>query len=397
MQRDNPTHLADATPVAWHRLAEPQTDQYDTQVTLDLARQNGYMRQPVEESPTWLGSQVALRDDGTYFPESCRLAPVDHPNIQRAADLLRQWSTVFIQCQQLLDSVCLFLDANISPDTDGGSICGPGTRGFGTIAATVNSAVGLAEAVVHEMGHHKLRALGVDMESAERLITNAPEELFQSPIRYDSQRPMTAVLQAQYSYTYVSALDIHIYQAPGVPERYRRSAAQSLSVNLPKLAFGREVISTHAETDAAGAAFLAGYFAWLDGVIETGFAILDESGIAPVPFAHPLEPPAAPSPQPAAAVVAPLPRPCRRQGVIAHHMVDEQVLYCPDQSAGYALNPSAAQVWELCDGRHTVEAMCQVLGARLGCTKPEVLTELRGDIEAAIAQFEEQDLLESIG
>ena len=69
----------------------------------------------------------------------------------------------------------------------------------------MNHHAGFAEALVHELGRtHKPRALGVGVETAERLVTNPSGQLHPSPIRYDCLRPMTAVVHAQDSYTYIA-------------------------------------------------------------------------------------------------------------------------------------------------------------------------------------------------
>ena len=139
--------------------------------------------------------------------------PLDHPNVAQGAALLRLWPEVLAQFVSLTDTVSLFLDAQTMDDCVVGSICGQGAEGFGSIAATVNHHAGFAEALVHEMAHHKLRALGIQFDGADRLILNSPEQLFPSPIRYDCLRPMTAVVHAQYSYTYIIQLDLKILQA----------------------------------------------------------------------------------------------------------------------------------------------------------------------------------------
>ncbi|MFX6277450.1 HEXXH motif-containing putative peptide modification protein, partial [Acinetobacter baumannii] len=71
---------------------------------------------------------------------------------------------------------------------------------FGAIHVTIDNVAGCAQALVHEMAHHKLRARGISIETAQRLIANPPSQRCASPIRKDRARPMTAVFHAQYSF-----------------------------------------------------------------------------------------------------------------------------------------------------------------------------------------------------
>jgi hypothetical protein len=268
-------------------MAEPQSDQYDSRVTLAFAQGTGYRRREPGGSPSFLDGRVALRPGTEFFPMGCVPAPPDHPNVALGEALLRLWPEVHSQFVALVDTVSLFLDPQVEDDCVIGSICGPGAEGFGSIAATVNHHVGFAEALVHELAHHKLRALGVGVETAERLVTNSSGQLHPSPIRYDCLRPMTAVVHAQYSYTYIAALDLKIVHAPATPpQRARRIAQGSLAVILPKLEFGSGVIAYHAAFDTPGVDFFDGFLRWNRRILEEGYTTLEALDVRPQPFHH---------------------------------------------------------------------------------------------------------------
>src|SRR5262245_32457729 len=102
----------------WSRLAEPQADQYDTKVILQLAasttspaRPNPYQRRPVGTAPGVFDGCVAVRYVYHELPEFESLAmqypdaPLDHQNLAIAAEYVRTWPTAFTQCRQLLDSI----------------------------------------------------------------------------------------------------------------------------------------------------------------------------------------------------------------------------------------------------------------------------------------------------
>ncbi|NEQ66800.1 MAG: PqqD family peptide modification chaperone [Symploca sp. SIO2D2] len=381
-------------------MAEPQSDQYDTIIALEFARRHGYTRKEVGSDPTFFDGKVAIRKDSALSDQYslCIPASPDHPNIKRACDLIRLWPKVFIQCQFLIESVSVFIDTQASCDAEQGSIynigsiCSSGTHGFGTIASTINSHVGFAEAIVHEMAHHKLRALGVEFESAERIIRNPIGQKFKSPIKLDCLRPMSAVLHAQYSYTYVSALDIEIITAGKAAERDRCIAEVSLAKNLPKLEFGLKVIEDNAEVDHAGADFLEGYFNWLDYVLEAGYQILDEFGISPQVFVHPLEThddcgDSTDLLQDGHTV------PCRLSSIEEHDLGDEMLLYSLDKEIGISLNSSAKAIWELCNGKRTVDEISEELSLSLDLSSADLLPE----VKAAITQLSKFGLLKLAG
>lgn len=374
--------------VSWKRVAEPQSDQYDSMITLEFARRRGYVRRPIGGAPTFFDGRVAIWEDSVPLPPPYVPARHDHPNVELACDLIRLWPSIFAQCQLLIESVSIFVDTR-QPYVDVvGSTCGPGVRGFGTITSTIDSPVGFAEAILHEMAHQKLCALGVQLDTAERLITNSAEEKFPSPFNYDCLWPMPDVLHAQYSYTYSSALDIEMIRAATDANGHRRAAERSLAVNLPKLQFGLAVIREHARPDAAGADFLEGLFAWSARLLEEGYRIFESFQIPAKPFAHPLlaTPCAARQSEEVAAE-----RPRRRTSVVEHNFLDEALLYAPEIEAAFSLNNSATGIWKRCDGWHTALEISRGLGAQVGRSGDEILQ----DVTAAISRFRDLGLLET--
>jgi hypothetical protein len=279
----------DVSDISWIRVAEPQEDQYDSLVAIELARKKGYIRAPIGDAPTAFDGKVAIRNDIAFLEPNCVPARPDHYNIEKACALIGFWPVAFTQMQLLVESISVFIDTRSDMyENSIGSISCHGDKGFGWIAATVNTAEGLAQAMVHEMAHNKLLALGVGLESAERIVLNLPDEKFKSPIRYDSLRPMPAVIHAQYSFTYVVALSIEIIKATKNKEMSYLIAERGLAAKLPKLKFGLEIIEKNAKIDQAGAGFMEGLFRWLDRVFDDGHHILKEFQILPLAFTHPL-------------------------------------------------------------------------------------------------------------
>lgn len=277
--------------VSWHRIAEPQDDDYDTGIVLKYANEGGYHRDAPRDEYVAFDGAVAIREDPTLLGyEECVYAPHDHPNLRKAESLIGLWPAAYRQCKALLDSLCLYSHPRLGDDNVIGSICGPGRKGFGSIIVTVNHHMGLAEGIVHEMAHHKLRAIGIDLETSSRLLMNAPDERYPSPIRYDCLRPISAVVHAQYSYTYISQLDLCVLRNNIDLVRDMAIRELSLAVIIPKLEFGLNVIQQHARTDENGRQFLDGFVDWCKRVVVEAKSDLARHQVALRPFEHPIEP-----------------------------------------------------------------------------------------------------------
>jgi hypothetical protein len=390
-----------AGPIAWRRVAEPQTDRYDTAVVLELLGRQSFVRRGVGKDSTCFDDRVALRyEPGFSFPPWVVPAPPDHPHIEQSCSLLRLWPAVFLQFQDLVESITPLQNISNNDHHYSAGLL----QGFGRVAATVNHPVELAECLVHETAHCKLQALGVSFETAARIIRNRPGQVYPSPIRVDRLRPMPAVLQAQYALTYMVGLHIHIIEGASIPSGYRKRAGSLLSSDLSRLEFGLRVITDHAEFDSAGADFWEGYVPWCQSLLNEGRDALARAGIALRPFAHPLlsqSPPESSGmgrhPDKVVGQGFPVPddlaglRPCRRKGVEQHPVVDDLVLYEQESNRTFALNRSAAAIWELCDGTRTANEIACELERALGTDE----RTLRDDVRSGILELYRLGLLES--
>jgi hypothetical protein len=386
----------------WRRMACPQLDGYDTNTICAMAASRGYVRPETAPGPHWLDGATLIDHGNIFLARNTIPAPLNHPNIETGASLLTLWPAMYAQCQRLIHRVAFFIDSRHNVDCIVGSVCGPGPDGFGSISTTVNNHVGVAEAIVHELAHHKLHAMGVDVEHAEALVLNDPAELYASPIRYDSTRPMSAVLHAQYSYVHIAAMDIKIVSAALDTDRDEKIVRQSLAVILSKLAFGRQVLNSHAELDDAGTEFMVGFDQWTNQVLRDGFAILQKFAVDPVPFQHPLLKEEdnevvgqenAASDLPTDRFVPEL-RPKPKGDIESHVVADGMVLYSPSGEAAYSLNGESRAIWELFDGVRTIEQIAQQLLLGLGIEEDEtILAQLVADVTNTVHQSEADDLL----
>ncbi len=279
--------------IEWERMAVPQADQYDTKTILRLAetqtsplRSELYVRRPVGNAPTVFDGQVAVGyvDQDVMGPPNFVNAPPDHPNIPKAADYVKCWPEIYEQFKRLIDTVHPFIDTTMDPrhqDVSVGSSSNSNEHLFGTLCATVNDPIGLAQAMVHEMAHQKLRAMGISVETAARLIVNPLDDLYESPIRKDRSRPITAVFHAQYSFMHVTQLDIKMLEHID-DESTRDAVLCLLARNVIRMEAGHEVVANNIQTDVDGKKFIGAFLEWSENVLREGNSIMDETGYGAV-------------------------------------------------------------------------------------------------------------------
>ena len=269
-------------------MAEPQADGYDTDMTLYLCenvvtplRPRVYQRRAIEGALAFCHEKVALRPapERGLMSESIVPAELNHPHLEMGAALLARWPTVYSQFQRLIDTVYPYID----PEQTrlGKWALGSSSHSYdeepGSVHSTIDDALGFAQALVHEMAHQKLRALGVSLASADRLIVSDSSRLFRSPILNDQTYPITAVFHDQYSFIYVTALDLEMFaKAEGEWESQR--ILMLLARNVPRMEMGFDEIREHIRTDEAGDHFLKGFMQWSRDVLLRGRQALDANG-----------------------------------------------------------------------------------------------------------------------
>ncbi len=245
----------------WARLARPQADGYDTEVICRLSGHAGRLdpAAPVwfEVSPVYAG-RTDFQQDFQGFPD----ADASHPSLPLAVALVDCWPLGSAQARRLIR----VLHASLEPGIAGWgwqvvqSSSHSYADDFGSLWATVNSPVGLAEALVHELAHHKLRALGVGFEHADRLVANRPGERYPSPLLGGRPRPMPALLHAHYALLHMLALELEVLAA-GVPQA-RTVVTALLRRHVELLHAGAALLRRELVVDAAGARFVPSLRSW---------------------------------------------------------------------------------------------------------------------------------------
>ena len=283
----NSNSVFDESSIDWSCLPEPQASGYDTHIALQLASCAGYTRRNVGDNPAILNGKVAVRcpEDDYHTPDGWKPAPSDNPNLAFAAGFLECWPEVLQQFSEIIHSIYPYSEPNLGE----GSCSGPaqsaskkeGYSGkiFGAINVTVFDPVGTSEALVHELAHQKLWALGVDFEHASRLVLNPPTQQYPSPVRRDP-RPMTALVHAAYAWLYIVNLQLKMIpfeSKKGVePAVLQVFVDRYFARNLSNLEKAFKVVLENVEYDAAGEVFFASLFNWGTRLIDEGNKVIAE-------------------------------------------------------------------------------------------------------------------------
>lgn len=271
--------------IDWARLAEPQEDGYDTAVLLELLKTGHYAERqqpaPPAGDPVWVDGRarwmVELPPEKRPSPDY-ELLPPDDSFVRGGLQLLDLWPAARRQSADILIGLCpLTMLAYASRRGGGhGGSCGHFGDDFGWIYCTADDTWGFAEGIVHEMGHWKLRALGMWFEDWTPLILDhKPDELFVSPVRKDKARPMGAVLHAQYSYIHVARISTLTLRATQEPQKQDVDWAE---LQLNRITEGQGTLREHARgTSGVGELFLRGVDEWTTRVLEEGRAIVADA------------------------------------------------------------------------------------------------------------------------
>lgn len=289
--------------IEWSRIAKPQDDGYDSHVIATLLHDKyGWTKRPPTAALTMCDNTVAIVPD-RFYPESHKndgsnfwttMEDMTPSYIQNIEHFLRPWEAGYHALQQFLDEFWPKWSADIDP-RQRGCMCGhyemkmghtdPRTLGvfINAVYSSINDLQGCAEGIYHEVGHERLESIGIEIETHDgRLLLNRDDELYFSPIRRDVGRPMSAVIQAIYSWLMFTEADLQsAYRLTGMDikeptETPKMASANYIIGNLPKIEDGLVEIRAHARFTPEGKAFLDGFLEWGDDIVARSHALLRE-------------------------------------------------------------------------------------------------------------------------
>jgi hypothetical protein len=293
--------------IEWKRVAKPQPDGYDSEVIASILNEKyGWKKiQPTSELRLCNGA-VAVVQDRQYTPEQ-----ISHPSNPMTDGMPYMTPEVCAGIDRFLmawpeggQMLQLFLDeywAKWSKFMDKhGRGCSSGhyemksclhdyglTKGLvlNAVYVTANDWQGCSEGIYHEVGHARLESVGIDIDTHDsRLLLNGPDELYDSPVRWDIKRPMSAVVQAVYSWIMFCEADIQCaknltgYDTKH-PEQQQTAAEASVSYligNIPKIQDGLTEIRNNIKFTPEGKDFFDGYLEWGEDVVARGIEVLKD-------------------------------------------------------------------------------------------------------------------------
>jgi hypothetical protein len=267
--------IAPAVAIDWTRLARPQADRYDTQVLEKIDRTRGW-----HPKCTWTAnglhmcagtvsvsgapSTISMGDDIIDG-----MTPHVEEKLQRVDTLLSAWHDGHAMLAEYLDEFWPFHHLQMDEQSYG---CASGHQVFDAkhpyhaVYVTVNNPEGCAQGIYHETAHLRLETMGIGIDRHDgRLLENSADELFNSSVRFDKKRPMSAVLHGVYAWLMFTESDYQSHQAGYLTDLQW----QILSLhNLPKIARGVDEIAKNARWTDEGNQFVYGLFKWSDDLLN---------------------------------------------------------------------------------------------------------------------------------
>lgn len=264
--------------IDWTRMAKPQDDGYDSDVIVALlAPRFGWAP---SNGGSFVGGRVRVVADPFNNRSEFMLnvfADVTPAEIVAVDRMLAAWPAGYGWLGTFLDEFWpkrMVRNGGLSFEgrgsCSGHQALNSWNEDFHRMAVyvTVNDPQGCAEGIYHEAGHLRLEVFGLNIDDHDGfLITNAPEELYDSPVRKDCKRPMCAVIHGLYAWMMLTESDLWCIQS-GVGD------SVPLKVNLPKIEEGILEVERYVRTTAAGDAFMAGLLDWAKDIVARGHVVL---------------------------------------------------------------------------------------------------------------------------
>lgn len=284
--------------VDWSKMAEPQPDNSDVRDINKVAEiLFDYKKPSFPDQKQLLDGKVAIFHTSNQYGGDIKILGPRSKflfHLQEINDNFKKVSPKYYSSvREQLDVFVPTYDYSAKESAGLGCTCGPvckayenSVKGVDTpaigVTSTVNNYVGAMDGITHETYHQRLYQIGVEMEESNlQLIGNDPNDLFHSTIRFDIMRPMTACVQAIYSYTAVTELyaDLIRYCLENEEEKERWGLSSLLSTsayNVLRIYRGRDLMNNDLVTKTdAGAAYFDGFYKYLDRVINETIELME--------------------------------------------------------------------------------------------------------------------------
>lgn len=254
--------------INWARVAKPQADGYDLAAIASIEPR--WKKKKSKTAVTLCKGAVAVlpdkaRNDPAMLPVT--VAALTKAWARAQTDFLDKWPAGYNAIRKYLDEFHAFT----RPGGGYGRGCSSGhiplteSGPVHSIHVSINDPAGCAQGIYHEVGHLRLESLGMMLETHDnRLILNGPDELYNSSVRFDKKRPMSAVIHGTYAWLMFTENDYWNYR--GGKHDLKNYSLYSFH-NLVKIKNGVKEIKKYARATPAGKAFLSGIYDWADDLL----------------------------------------------------------------------------------------------------------------------------------
>jgi hypothetical protein len=255
----------------WTRLAKPQPDGYDIHVLngLDEARFKLASLDIIDSRPVLFGGIVACdmnRVPDLYRNPDMLKADVDQTWADAQMEYLTQWEDGTTALALYLDEFWPYWANFTGKGCSSGHHVRTETLPLRAVYVTINDLGGCAQGIYHEFAHLRLESMGIHIEKHDgRLLTNDPKELYDSSVRFDVKRPMSAVLHGLYAWLMFTENDYQNYKA-GIYDK--ATFLQYSERNWLKIENGWKEVEHHARWTPDGLDFWVGCTNWTASLLD---------------------------------------------------------------------------------------------------------------------------------
>lgn len=256
--------------IIWKRMGRPQDDMYDSGVLAMLEHERcGWTKTPPTGKTFCDGNIAIIQSPDSYMGEGVNVATdeqIEGDFPVRLTDALKAWPAGYNATVNFLDGLQAFYSPLLMGEgcMSGHHYLSPSRKDH-TVYVTVNSLNGLVQGILHELGHLRLETMGIFIETHDfKLLLNPPEELYNSSVRFDKKRPMSAVLHGLYAWLMFTESDYQRYQLKQIPFDYYSNV---VGRNIPKIQNGWAEVNSFARWTPEGVEFFAGLTDWTNDLV----------------------------------------------------------------------------------------------------------------------------------
>lgn len=264
----------------YSKMVKPQMDLYDSIIYVNIAGNTPANSPKITPIESLWKSEVCI---GKFYQES-----MTQPRYEQAYDLtslydgielLQSWGSFYQQFLYMATCIQPLVDTSIQNEyrhlavgSSSSSISLP----LGYLSVTVDNVFGCAQALVHEIAHQKLRALGIIENKSSNLVLNGLERTVKSPLNNHYSDSIINVLHELYTLVHIVNLDVCIIDQEDDCQKLDH-LYQLLFKNSTKLQFAFDELKDKIIVSSEFCNFWNEFVNWIEELSEEADRILDST------------------------------------------------------------------------------------------------------------------------